>query len=47
MNGQLEEPVRACCNCKHNEWPFGLCDGCGIEEEKFLNFEPADTKISD
>ncbi len=35
-----QEPVacRDCSTCKHNEWPFGMCDGCS----EFVNWEPTD-----
>ena len=37
-NGESE----TCANCKHNEWPFGNCDGCikQIDETQTGNWEP-------
>lgn len=24
---------QSCSNCKNNAWPFGSCDGCGVQND--------------
>ena len=31
---QAEQEPETCANCKHNEWPFGMCDGCPKQSDE-------------
>lgn len=43
-SAQPQQEPETCANCKHNEWPFGVCDGCPkqSDESQTGNWEPED-----